>query len=124
MLSTKSNLLLILCIGFFTSDIFFSSKISIWFFFLSSISLSIQFRSVAQSCPALCNPMNRSTPGLPVNHQLLELTQTHVHRVSDAIQPSHSILSIYHIHIFFLIHNMNVSLIAIYPCVLILAYVN
>ena len=45
--------------------------------------------SVAQSCPTLCNPMNRSTPGLPVHHQLPEFTQTHVHWVGDAIQPSH-----------------------------------
>ena len=52
-------------------------------------NVSVQFHSVAQSCPALCDPMNRSTPGLPVHHQLLEFTQTHVHRVSDAIQPSH-----------------------------------
>ena len=52
-----------------------------------------QFSSVAQSCPTLCDPMNRSTPGLPVHHQLLEFTQTHVHRVSDAIQPSHPRLS-------------------------------
>ena len=50
---------------------------------------SIQFSSVAQSCPILCDPMNRSTPGLPVHHQLPEFTQTQVHRVSDAIQPSH-----------------------------------
>ena len=50
---------------------------------------SDQIRSVAQSCPTLCDPMNRSTPGLPVHHQLPEVTQTHVHRVSDAIQPSH-----------------------------------
>ena len=50
---------------------------------------SVQFSSVAQSCPTLCDPMNCSTPGLPVQHQLLEFTQTHVHRVSDAIQPSH-----------------------------------
>ena len=49
----------------------------------------LQFSSVAQSCPTLCDPMNRSTPGLPVHHQLLEFTQTHVHRVSGAIQPSH-----------------------------------
>ena len=49
----------------------------------------IQFSSVAQSCPTLCDPMNRSTPGLPVHHQLPEFTQTHGHRVSDAIQPSH-----------------------------------
>ena len=50
---------------------------------------SVQFSSVAQSCPILCDPMNRSTPGLPVHHQLLEFTQTHVHQVCDAIQPSH-----------------------------------
>ena len=49
----------------------------------------IQFSSVAQSCLTLCNPMNCSTPGLPVHHQLPEFTQTHVHRVRDAIQPSH-----------------------------------
>ena len=48
-----------------------------------------QFSSVAQSCPTLCNPMNCSTPGLPVHHQLLEFIQTHVPRVGDAIQPSH-----------------------------------
>ena len=47
----------------------------------------VQFSSVAQSCPTLCDPMNRSTPGLPVHHQLLEVTQTHVHQVSDAIHP-------------------------------------
>ena len=55
--------------------------------------LSDQIRSVAQSCPTLCDPMNRSTPGLPVHHQLLEFTQTHVHRVSDATQPSHPLSS-------------------------------
>ena len=54
---------------------------------------SVQFSSVTQSCPTLCDPMNRSTPGLPVHHQLLEFTQTHVHRVSDAIQPSHPLSS-------------------------------
>ena len=52
-----------------------------------------QFSSVAQSCPALCDPMNRSTPGLPVHHQIPEFTHTHVHRVSDAIQPSHPLSS-------------------------------
>ena len=56
-------------------------------------SHSVQFSSVAQSCPTLCDPMNRSTPGLPVHHQLPESTQTHVHRVGDAIQPSHPLLS-------------------------------
>ena len=58
-----------------------------------SIFNAIQFSSVAQLCPTLRDPMNRSTPGLPVHHQLLEFTQTHVHRVSDAIQPSHSLSS-------------------------------
>ena len=51
-----------------------------------------QFRSVTQSCPILCNPMDRSMPGFPVHHQLLELAQTHVHQVGDAIQPSHPLL--------------------------------
>ena len=54
---------------------------------------SVQFISVAQSCPTLCDHMNRSTPGLPVHHHLPEFTQTHIHRVSDAIQPSHPLLS-------------------------------
>ena len=58
-----------------------------------SPALSVQFSSVTQSCPTLCNSMNRSTLGLPVHHQLPELTQTHVHRVSDAIQPSHPLSS-------------------------------
>ena len=53
----------------------------------------IQFSSITRSCPTVCNPMNRSIPGLPVHHQLLEFTQTHVHRVSDAIQPSHPLSS-------------------------------
>ena len=51
------------------------------------------FTSVTQLCPTLCDPMNRSTPGLPVHHQLPEFTQIHVHRVGDAIQPSHPLLS-------------------------------
>ena len=54
---------------------------------------SDQIRSVAQSCPTLCDPMNRSTPGLPGHHQLPEFTETRVHRVSDAIQPSHPLSS-------------------------------
>ena len=54
---------------------------------------SVQSSSVPQSCPTLCDPMNRSTPGLPVHHQLPEFTQTHVHRVRDAIQPSHPLSS-------------------------------
>ena len=54
---------------------------------------SVQFSSVTQSSPTLCDPMNRSTPGLPVHHQLLEFTQTQVHRVGDTIQPSHPLSS-------------------------------
>ena len=61
--------------------------------FQCSVSLPVQSSSVTQSCPALCDPMNRSTPGLPVHHQLPESTQTHVHRVGDAIQPSHPLSS-------------------------------
>ena len=53
----------------------------------------VQFSSVTQSCLTLCDPMNRSTPGLPVHHQLPESTQTHVHWVGDAIQPSYPLLS-------------------------------
>ena len=54
---------------------------------------SLQFSSVAQSCPTHCDAMNHSTPGLPVHHQRPEFTQTHVHRVSDTIQPSHPLSS-------------------------------
>ena len=64
---------------------FFSSNLRIY--------ISVQFSSVAQSCPTLCDPMNRSMPGLPVHHQFPEFTQIHVHRVSDAIQPSHPLSS-------------------------------
>ena len=56
-------------------------------------SASVQFSSVTQSCPTLCDPMNCSMPVLPVHHQLPEFTQTHAHRVSDAIQPSHPLSS-------------------------------
>ena len=54
---------------------------------------SVRFSSVAQSCPTLCAPMDHSTPGLLVHHQLLDLVQTHVHQVDDAIQPVHPLLS-------------------------------
>ena len=59
----------------------------------SNMETYIQFSSVAQSCPTLYNPMNCSMPGLPVHHQLPEFAQTHVHRVADAIQQSHSLSS-------------------------------
>ena len=58
---------------------------------LIGILFIIHFSSVAQSCLTLCDPMNLKTPGLPVHHQLREFTQTHVHRVGDAIQPSHPV---------------------------------
>ena len=60
-----------------------------------NLFVSVQFSSVAQSCPTLCDPMNHSTPGLPVHHQLPEFTQTYIHRVSDAIQPSHPLSSLF-----------------------------
>ena len=65
----------------------------IWACFCRFSLASFQFSSVAQSCLTLWNPINCSTPGLPVHHQLLKFTQTHVHRVSDTIQPSHPLLS-------------------------------
>ena len=57
------------------------------------VKIESHFSSVTQSCPTLCHPMNRSMPGLPVHHQLPEFTHTHVHRVRDAIQPSHPLSS-------------------------------
>ena len=73
----------------------FSASIIMWHSPSESLSLGIEtsVSSVAQSCPTLCDPMDCSTPGLPVHHQLPELTQTHVHRVGDAIQPSHPLSS-------------------------------
>ena len=64
-----------------------------WCLCSAQLWASVQFSSVAQLCPALCDVMNCSTPGLPVHHQLPESTQTHVHRVGDAIQPSHPLSS-------------------------------
>ena len=72
------------------------SSFSGWITFVlsfKSFSFSVQFGSVAQSCLTLCDPMGCSTPGFPVHHQLLELAQTHVHPVGDAIQPSHPLSS-------------------------------
>ena len=65
----------------------------VWPSHTSRNRFTVQFSSVAQSCPTLCNPMNCSTPGLPVHDQLPEFTQTHVHWVSDAIQTSHPLSS-------------------------------
>ena len=68
-------------------------KILVWSIFQQCFLFSTLFSSVAQSCPTLCDPMNHSMPGLPVHHQLPEFTQTHIHPVGDAIQPSHPLLS-------------------------------
>ena len=73
-----------------------SFKVVFCFFFFLNCSdspQSVQFSPVAQLCPTLCNPMDCSTPRFPVHHQLPEITQTHVHRVGDVIQPSHPLLS-------------------------------
>ena len=64
-------------------------KSTLWYYIILCHKYSDQIRSVAQSCPTLCDPRNYSTPGLPVHHQFPEFTQTHVHWASDAIQPSH-----------------------------------
>ena len=72
----------------------FSTKVLFCADFLYTVlNMSVQFSSVTQSCPTLCDPVNHSTPGLLVHHQLPEFTQTHIHRVSDAIQPSHPLSS-------------------------------
>ena len=70
-----------------------SNKQGLFICACKNIILVCQFSSVTQSCPTLSDPMNCSTPGLPVDHQLPEFTQTHVHRVGDAIQPSHPLSS-------------------------------
>ena len=84
-------------IVFFDSQkflILMKSSLSLFpFFCCLYLRCPVQFGSVAQSFPTLCDPMNLSTPGLPVHHQLLKFTQTHVHRVGDAIQPSHPLSS-------------------------------
>ena len=83
-------LLVIRARGLSIISVFFIQRTNFWLHWVFS---SVQFSSVAQSCPTLCNPMNHSRPGLPVHHQLTEFTQTHVHRVSDTIQPSHPLSS-------------------------------
>ena len=80
-----------------TTSLFFIQEPQVWVKslpnWLQKMTTKVQFSSVAQLCLTLCDPMNCSTPGLPVHHQLPEFTQTHVHRVRDAIQPSHPLLS-------------------------------
>ena len=82
----------------FKKDVFLLIKTTVPLSHLTKLTRSYLinktfFSSVAQSCPTLCDPMNRSTPGLPVHHQLPEFTQTHVHQVGDAMQPSHPLSS-------------------------------
>ena len=88
---SSSNILFLL-MSMLTVALLLSSPFS---FHLCTVSCdcSVQFSSVSQLCPTLCDPMNHSTPGLPVHQQLLEFTQTHLHWVGDAIQPSHPLSS-------------------------------
>ena len=83
--SSKSSILL--------HSTFFMVSLSHLYMTARKTISSVQFSHVTQSCPTLCNPMNLSMPGLPVHHQLPEFTQTHVHWVGDAIQPSHPLSS-------------------------------
>jgi len=69
------------------------TNILIWKDAGTPMFISVHFSSVTQSCPTLCDPISRITPGLPIHHQLPEFTQTHVHWVHDAIQSSHPLLS-------------------------------
>ena len=75
---------------------FIKTNFSIWsmYMYVKPTIIWVQFTSVNQSCPTLCDPMNHSNPSLPVHHQLLEFTKTHVHWVGDAIQPSRLLLSL------------------------------
>ena len=79
--------------NFFCIHLLLWGDLSVMQFSLLQFCRHVQFSSVAQSCVTLCDPMDYSTPGLPIHHQLLEFTQTHVNRVSDAIQPSYPLLS-------------------------------
>ena len=74
-------------------DVFIVIHMYIYVCYMHTQYHSVQLNSVTQSCLTLCDPMNHSTPGLPVHHQLPEFTQTHAHRVGDAIQPSHPLSS-------------------------------
>ena len=78
------------CAGFFSTFQLQCSGFSLWWLLLLAAH---QIKSVVQSYPTLCNPMNPSMPGLPVHHQLPEFSETHVHQVSDGIQPSHPLSS-------------------------------
>ena len=78
--------------GLWELEPYFPVSVKLTFYYSSAF---VQYSSVAQSCPTLCDPMNHSTPGIPVHHLPPELTQTHVHWVGDAIQPSHPLSTSY-----------------------------
>ena len=79
---------------YLNEDVSVSAYVYLYLINSAQLLSLLQFSSITQSCPTLCDPMNRSTPGLPVQHQHPEFTQTHIHRVSDAIKPSHPLLSL------------------------------
>ena len=89
--SHYSYFIMVLSVIIYKGDELGNKKKSLLLTFINHIS--VQFSSVTQLCPTLCDPMNRSAPGLPVHHQLPKSTQTHVHPVGDAIQPSYPLLS-------------------------------
>ena len=96
MLPTILWLIQNICLVIQMTKMYFSHTFGLWTWLLAHSSwnpCNFLFSSAAESCPTLCDPMDCSTPGFPVGHQLSELAQTHVHRVGDAIQPSHPLLS-------------------------------
>ena len=88
-LAMPSNHLILYCPLLLLPSIFPNMR----FFQMSQLFTSVQFSSATQLCPTLCDPMNGSMPGLPVHHQLPKFTQSHIHWVGNAIQPSHPLLS-------------------------------
>ena len=89
----KSKHLLISCLQSLSTVISGSKKRKSVFVSIFSLLFAVKWSKVVQSCPTFCNPMDCSTPSFSVHHQLLEFTQTHIHRVGDAIQPSHPLSS-------------------------------
>ena len=96
-------------IGYYKIPSIVPSAIQLILLFIYFIHNSQSVSSVAQSCPTLCDPMDCSMPGFSVHHQLLELAQTHVHRVSDAIQPSHLLSSPFPLPAFYLFQHQGLS---------------
>ena len=92
-ISIKDSYILWVPLGHLSSELEAFSHLSSNRYPYASLPASVQVSSVTQLCPTLCDPMNPSTPGLPVHHQLLEFTQTHVHWLGDDIQPSHPLSS-------------------------------